>query len=183
MIASGGRGGDLKVWEEATGRLARTYPTTAMVRAAVFTDARTLVTGDGDGVRWWDVATGRPAPAVAGAGATGGLARTPDGRTLVAATETGQVVFRDAATVVERFRGSGPPKRLTSVAVAPDGKTVVTGGFDGAVRLWHAGTGDELFPLTAGGPPVYGVAFSPDGTVLAAARHDGRLLLWPTTDP
>ena len=184
LLAAGGEGGVVTVWEVATGRpVHRLGGHDNRVRRVLFVAPGVLVTADGDALRWWDLAAGGvPAVVLWNGNPVGGLALTPDGRTLVTATETGQVVFREAATGAELYRAAGPPKRLTAAAVTPDGRTVATGGVDGVVRLWRAATGDELFPLSAPGPAVHGVAFSPDGSRLAAVRHDGRVFVWPTRD-
>jgi WD40 repeat protein len=186
LAAAGGQpgGGGVAVWDAATGRQLWSFKGTNRVRKVVFTaDGRQVVAGDGDALRWWAAADGRPGPTVPETAGTGGLARTPDGTALVVATEAGQVVVRDAATGAELRRAFGPPARLTAVAVAPDGRTIATAGLDGSVRLRHAATGDELFPLIQAGPTVYGLAFSPDGTRLAATCHNGRIFIWTTTDP
>jgi WD40 repeat protein len=173
------------VWNAATGaEVFRLGGHDNMVRRALFVGPRVLVTSDMTALRWWDLTDqGRLRRTVRDADPIGGLAVTPDGRTLVTVTESGQVVFRDAATGAERFRAGGPPKRLTTAAVSPDGRTVATGGRAGLVRLWRAETGDELFLLTEPGPPVNGVTFSPDGARLAAVLHDGRLVIWSAGDP
>jgi len=186
LLAAGGDSADgvVSLWDPETGAAVCRLPGHGdRVRRAVFAGPRVLITSDGGALRWWDVSgCGRLLRTVPEDPA-GGLAVTPDGKTLVAATETGQLVFRDVASGAERRRVGGPPKRLTAAAVSPDGRTVATGGMAGLVRLWRAETGDELFPLIDPGSPVHGVAFSPDGTRLAATRHNGHLLIWSTRDP
>ena len=113
----------------------------------------------------WDLATGEEMGRefIGHDGTVSGLAFSPDGRSVVTASDNGTV----------RILGfdSGKQQRVLhheywvrGMAVSPDGKWVASNSLDNTVRLWDAATGKEVYRL-----PGHGrmgghrpVAFTPD---------------------
>src|SRR5262249_14014254 len=114
-------------------------------------DGRRLAVGpDTHRLRWWDTATGRELPPLAGlpiqfAGVPG---FSPDGRLLALPfrnSSRGSVaVVWDTATGREAVPSAGHADAVLCLAYAPGGKVLATGGSDGSVRLWDPATGQEL---------------------------------------
>ena len=79
-----------------------------------------------------------------------GLAASPDGAVLAAASMGGSVGLWSApeARLLRTLEGPGLP--VWSVAFASDGRTLWTGGQDRLVRRWDAATGAPLGPLASG---------------------------------
>lgn len=169
--------------------------------AAFGPDGRILAVVLGRAIKLYDVATGATAARLDFPGAleSSSLAFAPDGRTLAATNELGQLITWDVAT-----RRQAPPVQLSTrsaegVAVSPDGRTIAvaaTGpavcrpvfGLFGLLPTGVAcGTGPSrvrLFDRAALAPRgelVHGsrlrsVAFAPDGKSLASGG--GTATLW-----
>jgi WD40 repeat protein len=135
------------------------FPVPSGGSAAAFSpDRKTLLIGNTNGARLWDVATGKPlGPPLQHPRKVLRQALTPDGKPL------------------------GPPlhqlELLSAVALSPDGKTVVTGNWDQTARLWDVRTGKPVGAPFHHGAPVDAVALSPDGKMVLTAGF-GAGLSW-----
>jgi len=101
------------------------------------------------------------------------LAFTPDGKTLVAATDQ-TVRFLDART--GKTAAEIPERLVLSLAISPDGRWLATGRYDG-VTLWDLQNGiksTSRWRVAA----AESVQLSPDGRFLAAGSSDGSIHVW-----
>ncbi len=129
--------------------------------------------------------TGIAVPARLGdlGGLVNGLAVSPDGDVVAAAT--------DRATVAVWSVGDRPGSladlsvddaALYGVTVTADGGTLLAGGDAGQLRAWSLADPASPEPLPVTGPPagatLYDVAASADGALVVAAASDGSLHLW-----
>jgi hypothetical protein len=147
-----GREAAVRVWDVATGKVARSFPAEWKPAARVW---RTRLSPDGtvlavqyrgeargvrveSEVKLWAVATGKDVagppppwfdPEV--------MALAPDGKTMaVAVPPFGKTIeFRDVATGQVHGAFRGPPDRVTALAFGPDGR-LFTGTPDGTVLAW-----------------------------------------------
>jgi WD40 repeat protein len=104
---------------------------------------------------------------------------SPDGRTILTASEDGTACLWDPTTgaLIRRLRGHAGPVR--AAAFSPDGELIATGSEDSTVRVWDARTGAEMRTLGGGALAwVRSVAFSPDSRCIAAATRIGTTVVW-----
>jgi WD40 repeat protein/tRNA A-37 threonylcarbamoyl transferase component Bud32 len=108
----------------------------------------------------------------------GGLALSPDGRTLAVVDFLGRLLFYDART----YDRIGEPLAigfgLASVAYSPDGKTLAIGGNSwvrtGEVRLIDARTREQLAESSVSGR-VARIAFTKDGSELVVLTESAAI--------
>jgi WD40 repeat protein len=163
-------------------------------------DRKALLTASPDNsIRLWDMKTGkelrrfgkqpvaRPGPGGMafgpGFGNGGGIALSPDGKTLAALIGGNTVQLWDVATGKELRSFQAAFNTANTLVFSPDGKTLAGRGHDPAVRLWEVATGKELRQFRSaqnnpnGGVIIMGgfgggpsLVFSPDGKFLATPQ-------------
>ena len=123
-----------------------------------------------------------------------GLAFSPDGKALAAATWQGIVKMIDLSTTNELPAPKPHSDWADSVAFSPDGKLLVSAGGTefknarnkgktvGQIKLWDVAAGKELGEFVGHTSRVFTAVFSPDGKTLATGSADQMVRLWdPTT--
>jgi RNA polymerase sigma factor (sigma-70 family) len=190
LVGSGTR--TVGVWDPATGKERLHFDGHPGTVSDLFfsPDGKTLLTGGyGPTMRRWDVATGKEAGTIAGAGTLGAVSwgdqvtRSPDGKTLAVVGRNLSIHLIDAATGKERtkFTGHLPPRTSASTQVfivfTPDGKTVISStlGVDHHIRWWDAATGQERLKIDTGPQNNGGLALSPDGKWLYHTTLQGPI--------
>ncbi|MGO9489659.1 MAG: hypothetical protein ACLQBB_11590 [Solirubrobacteraceae bacterium] len=101
---------------------------------------------------------------------------SPDGRTILIATETGAAIVEPSSGRRTPLRGHSGP--VNSAAFSQDGTKIVTADKDGTTIIWDAATGSALRELPRSSEEVDGAAFSPDGTKVVTANKDGSAIVW-----
>ena len=72
----------------------------------------------------------------------------PNGRTLAAANEDGQITVWDPMIRLARVQTiASDEKELRCLTISPDGETLATAGKGYMIRLWDPATGQELLSL------------------------------------
>src|SRR5262249_14324836 len=109
------------------------------------------------------------------------VAFTPDGKTLVAGYQGGEVWIWDVRAKERRYKLDARMWMIRSMALSPDGKTVAAGTVYNTIRLCDVDSGKELFGEYQGhDAQVNAVAFSPNGKILASGGDNRQILLWDT---
>jgi RNA polymerase sigma factor (sigma-70 family) len=144
-------------------------------------DGKTLVSQGSDGVRTWDVATGRQrhffpndppsAPATR-------ASLSPEGKWLATAGQSGLHLW-DGATG-RRLRNIGPGP-LECPAFSPDGRTLAARGGKllNEISLWETATGRPLRRWTADKGPIACLVFTDGGKTLVTAGRPMCLVPGP----
>jgi sterol desaturase/sphingolipid hydroxylase (fatty acid hydroxylase superfamily) len=180
-VVLGHQGGELDVWDAATGR-----PVASLAGhggrvngVAISGDGRRVVSGGCDGaVKVWDAATGQEVVRLAGhRGLVLCVAVSGDGRCAVSGGTDGAVKVWDTATGREVASLRGETDAFPSVAVSDDGRRVVAADM-GVARVWDVRTGREAFALRGHAGLVYCTAISPDGRHLVSGGSDGTAKVW-----
>ena len=201
LASSGHSDTTVTLWEAHTGKAVRrlTGHSAWSGAVAVYPDGTRLASGDREGVRLWEVATGKPLRVLPGP-TTHWLAFSADGALLAHGGSYTRANLCDART--GRLRHVLPEKAVHAAAFSPDGKWLATGS-RGTLSLWDPATAQRREVLAGKRPPapwrarllawlgrafpaffrpepppdIRAVAFSPDGRWLAASS-DKKVVLW-----
>ncbi|MBV9445400.1 MAG: hypothetical protein JO345_05830 [Streptosporangiaceae bacterium] len=187
LLAAGGPGGKVHVWETADGRqLAPLSGPAGAIDALAFSPrGDVLAAGSADHSIWlWNPVRGSVVHVLADdTGAIESLAFSPDGRLLASASDDGQILLWDldspSVTHPEVLSTARTPARMRAVAFSPNGALLAAAGDDGTVTLWSI-TGHPSIVATLSGAttPITNLVYSPTGTMIAAEDSGGDVLLW-----
>jgi WD40 repeat protein/Flp pilus assembly protein TadD len=173
---------ETKIWNPAESRQISSLATATnswFCGLAFSPDGRSMATtGAAKGtIDLWDM-SGRRLAVLNGDGSS--LDYSPDGKSLAAASDHGNVVVWDVAS--QQRRHTMPVSQaVCSVAFSPDGKIIAAGGQFGVVKLFDAASGEELATLQRYESAVDGalaLAFSFDGRKLATGNQSGVVYIW-----
>jgi WD40 repeat protein len=157
-----------------------------------------------DQIKLWALRNGKPAGLIStlktgGAGRILGLALSPDGALLAAATSKDQIVLWQLTDLTQPLvvhprlvaKFGHFTRYPYTVTFAPDSRELIAGGADQTVEIWNVSDLDELEPVSDETVPepvtgpltgptgvVLSVAVSPDGKTLAASTSTGQVWLW-----
>ena len=107
-----------------------------------------------------------------------GAAVTPDGRTIVSASNDRTLKVWDLATGICKATFEGHAGAVWGVAVTPDGQTLVSASADRTLKVWDLATGKCKATFEGHAGAVWGVAVTPDGQTLVSASDDRTLKVW-----
>lgn len=180
MLAAGGFGTPIGIWEAATGkemlRLAgREHGT---ISAVAFTpDAKLLAsTGQNNSAQLWDPRTGKEVASLRGHTTwIMCLAFSPDGTTLATGSKDKTIRLWDIASRKEIRALTGCNGAVHGICFSPDGKALASASEDGLVRLWELrkGKASRSWESWRNGP----ISFSPIAPALAMTDQQGFVLV------
>lgn len=106
------------------------------------------------------------------------LANSPDGRTLAAGEQDGNIVICDARVRREQKTFRAHDRDVLAIAISPDGRWLATGGKDALVKLWDTTDWQLRATLRGHVRDVVSLAFCPDRQLLATSDNAGITRVW-----
>jgi WD40 repeat protein len=190
FLAIGGgepsRGGEIKIWDIQSGKLAREFPNihSDTVLALEFSaDGKFLASGAADKIaRITDLASGKVMKSFEGhTHHILGIAWSPDGRTLATAGADSVVKVWDVTTGDRKKNIDGYDKEVTSVRFVGASDQLITSSGDNKVRLVSLdGKEVRTFPDVVDFVQASGV--TADGKTVVAGGQDGVLRVWTVAE-
>ncbi|MFH0899591.1 MAG: WD40 repeat domain-containing protein, partial [Pseudomonadota bacterium] len=177
--ASGGKDTTVRVWELATGTLARSLAGHRDVVSSIAfgADGRSLVSASEDRtVRVWDVATGKQQRSIARGARQLSLGR--DGRLLASAVVADGVEVWDVENGSSMHIAAGETKDVRGWDFDAGRERLATGSEDWEVRLYRTTAALPRRMPAGHASTVQSVVFSRDGQTLASTSDDLTVRLW-----
>ncbi|MFD5411250.1 WD40 domain-containing protein [Streptomyces nojiriensis] len=186
LLAVMGEDGTVRLWDPVAGRPVGEIRTDASPFTFAFSPVGPRLAVGAEGLRGavqlWDTERLTPVgPPLPCGSAIDAVVFTPDGHTLVAATDNEVVHLWDTRTG-EPAGGPlvGHIGEVCALVCRPDGTPLAALSGRHSVRLWDLGAGASVGrPLGIAEGDLYAIAFSADGTLLATAGQNGAQL-WDT---
>jgi len=202
FIVTGSNDGSAKLWDAVTGREVKAFGSpdsyqgsmsfdsymASVNGVSLSPDGKYVVTGTFDGVKLWDVRTGRILRSFSGSMILS-VRFSPDSRYVLTAGAHRTARLLDVRTGKEvrtftpssNLRPSSKPGSdsgfIYSAIFSPDGRYVVTSGY-GAASLWDVQTGREIRTFQGHSDMIRSVGFSLDGRYLATGGEDKTVKVW-----
>jgi RNA polymerase sigma factor (sigma-70 family) len=181
MVAAGGGGRPLGLWDVATGKELRQFGRGNQQPTAVaMSPDGSLVTEADTVVRVWKTNTGELAAELKGH--TNGVRAavfSPDGSKLATGAHDATIRIWDTKTWKELRRLDGHNDSVLALAWSDDGTLLASGGVDKVIRLWDTITWTVQRELKAHENYICSLAFAKGGKVLASSTEaEGIIRLW-----
>lgn len=180
LVAVTAKDGTVRIWEMATGALARTLigqaeGQTQWINDAVFLDDTRLAAVSQDGtLRLWNARTGVQTGIRHGheSGVTA-LARHRDGSLITGSLDgTLRIWNPDSSSAFSTTEA------MYGLAFSADGSRVATTGWKGLIKTFDTRTNRELTSFVAHGQSGIRIDWSRDGKHFATTGNDGKVMLW-----
>ena len=180
----------VRLWDTETGAALAVMPCDhvwhrGQPQSVVVTpDGRSILTGTTDGLRRWDLATGKEQRRVTLplVGVRALAVRPKDG--LVAASCSGPnilLVDLKARQVIRTLPTSTtdvPGVSIHSLAFSPDGRQLLAAGNGIGIQLWDVDSGKLIKELHGHSREVFAAIFHPDGQRVVSAGRDRTIRVW-----
>jgi WD40 repeat protein/KaiC/GvpD/RAD55 family RecA-like ATPase len=181
LLLSGSEDQTAKIWRRDGTLIATLKGNGGPVRQVAWSATGTIATASTDGtVRLWSE-SGTLVQTLALNGPVMGVAFSPDGKTLAAASTNQVTVWRMAAGKAEPSQVL-EKARVTSVHFSGDGLSLAAGSTDHRLTVWQrdrtGGFGALPVQTWEHTGAISRVRFSPDSRLVAATSWDGAVRIW-----
>ncbi len=199
FVVSADKGGDIRLWSLADGRLFRQFNVDEISAVAFYGRDSLLVSRagrpdvvinvmnntvaeeSGHGVEKKTVRSGKVLPQYkAGRGWSRAMAVSPGQRWLVSGHGDGSIRIWDVEARVQLKILQGHSKEVYSLAISPDG-TLLSSAADNTLKAWDLDSGELLRELSFTSSLVHAITISKDGSRAAASNMD-KVFVWDLRD-
>ena len=180
----------VRLWDTETGAALAVMPCDhvrhrGQTQSVVITpDGRSILTGTTDGLRRWDLATGKEQgrvtlPLVS----VRGLAVRPKDGLLAASGNGPNILLFDpkAGQVIRTLptcTTDVPGVAIHSLAFSPDGRQLLSAGNGIGIQLWDVDSGKLVKEMHGHSRDVFAAIFHPDGQRIVSAGRDRTIRVW-----
>ena len=178
QVVSGGYDESVRIWDLGAGTEIQTLEGSGQVQSIALLPGGCVAIGRHDTIEIWNPSTGdRRQLFDGGAGAIRSLAATPDGASLLAATQSGGLLIWQLST-------NSSPRILSDrlqprvIALSPDGSRVIIGSPGGIVTALDVHTGNQVWQWGGHVGSVRSAAVSPDGKSVVTVGAHGPVKIW-----
>lgn len=189
MLATGLSDGSIRLWDLDSSQCRASFGGhVAGVESIGLTgDARRVVSAGSDGVKVWDVATGRCLRVIVDdLGAMTSVSLSAGGQVLLTQARSERDEnrrYRCAVRVWDVATGRRLHTLLSAEgssvsSLSPDGRIALTREDGTTVRVWDVQTGRSLSVLTGHTEPVTSISLAPDGRLVYTGSADRTLRVW-----
>ncbi|HEX4590077.1 MAG TPA: WD40 repeat domain-containing protein, partial [Gemmataceae bacterium] len=157
---------EVRTWKVEPHTPAANRPFFSLRRAALANGGKTLFTIDlQDGVRRWDLQTGKELPMAQRVSAWPQLvAISPNGKWVAVGNSIGEIRFYDASTGEENLVLPGHHSPVDQIHIPRGDRTAMSAASDGTIRKWDLATGRDTGRVVLDAPsPSWPTAFTEDG--------------------
>jgi WD40 repeat protein len=176
-------GGDLRIWDTATGGLQATLNEAVELRACAISPDRAIMSTSLISLKIWDAADRAERITLTESSfAISACAISPDGRSIVLARNAprGNTTLKiwDAVSGRERCALEGHTGSVVACAFSPDGSFVVSASSDKTLRISDARNGKERAVLRGHRNAVGHCVISPDGSIAVSSAYYDEPRIW-----
>ncbi|KAI1176475.1 vegetative incompatibility protein HET-E-1 [Nemania sp. FL0916] len=181
LIASGSWDTTVQLRATTSGALLRTFGEDKQpITSITFSPNDGLIASTSfveEGIRLWDVPTGRPLRTLKGhSRCAGPMTFSPDSRILASVSQNTTWIWATNTGHLQRYGSCG--KSHSAVAFSPNGQLLASGSGEGTIRVLAVSSGALLQFMQVDYTVVKSIAFSPDSKFIASGYNDDKIRLW-----
>jgi Caspase domain/WD domain, G-beta repeat len=184
LLASGGAGNKIQIWDVTTKTLFHTLEGhQGRIRSlAASQDGTMLASGSRDKtVRLWQFSTGKLLHTLEGhQGAVWSVSFVPKGQLLASGSEDGTIRLWNTSTGKLVRSLTGDKRAIWAIAISADGKTLVSGGVNRAITFWNIDNGKPIRTMKGHTDRV--TALESNGNLFASSSLDQTVKVWRFSD-
>jgi len=177
--SGGGSNGTVRLWDLSQHDAVAIHYCEFGIRSVTFSSDGRILGAAGNGLKFWNVASGRETNVIKGdTRSINRAAFSPQGTLLATTYIDGRVGVWDANDGKEVASFPGERPNIQSLSFSSDGRLVAVGKDDGSITLFDVSERKIIGRLQGHMGGVWSAAFTPDSKTLASASSDSTVRIW-----